>query len=139
MADKDLIRSKIGHMQKSMSRLREKQNISAGDFAKDADAQDIVLHNLQTSIQGCIDIASHIISDQGWEVPSTLGSMFDTLADKNVIDHEMAQTMWRVVGLRNLIVHEYEEIDLNRIHSIFTNELGIIDSFVAAVVDHFRI
>lgn len=139
MVDKELIRAKINHLQKSLSRLKEKQSIDKQSFLGDLDAQDIILHNLQLSIQGCIDIASHIVSDEGWELPGTLGGLFDTLAAKKVIDSGMAETMWRVVGMRNIIVHEYEEIDFEKIYAIYTEELGIFDDFVTALIDHFRI
>ncbi len=139
MVDREILRAKIAHLQKSLSRLKKKQTVACATFLNDPDMQDIVLHNLQNTIQGCIDIASHIISDEGWEIPGTFGAMFDLLARKSVIDNDMAEDMWRAAGLRNLIVHEYAELDLKKIHTIFTQELSLFDRFIAALIDHFGI
>lgn len=72
MVDRDIIMSKIINIQKSLHRFKEKQKISREEFLKDIDVQDIVLLNLQNAIQGCVDIASHIISDNNWGVPGSI-------------------------------------------------------------------
>ena len=94
MVNRDIILAKIIHIQKSLERLQAKKEISLENFIKDQDAQDIVLFNLQTAIQGCIDIASHIVSDNNWGVPENLGGLFDILNGKKIISDKTKKIMF---------------------------------------------
>jgi len=65
MVDLALVLRKISRVRNNLSRLRKREKISLKSFKEDLDIQDIVLHNMQLTIRGCIDIGSHIISDEG--------------------------------------------------------------------------
>ncbi|MDP2913008.1 MAG: DUF86 domain-containing protein [Candidatus Omnitrophota bacterium] len=139
MVNQPLLKTKIAHIYKSMDRLSQKSRISLKDFKSDTDAQDIIIHNLQLAIQGAIDIASHIVSDEGWGVPNTLSGLFDILKEYKVIDEELMGTMKRMVGFRNIIVHEYEEIDLDKAHQILTSRLGDFNEFLKQVSNYAKL
>jgi uncharacterized protein YutE (UPF0331/DUF86 family) len=95
--------------------------------------QDIILHNLQISIQGCIEIASHITSDEGWTVPDTLAGLFDTFAKYKIISDGLNEKLKKRVGFRNIIIHEYQTIDLNKVYKILKEDLKDIYSFLKQV------
>lgn len=130
MVNRDIVVAKIANIKKSIDRLKEKQGIDFKAFSQDRDIQDVVLLNLQTAIQGCIDIASHIISDNNWGVPGSLAGLFDALGEKKVITDQIRQIMRSMVGLRNLIVHEYARLDMNKIYEIYTGRLDDFDLFL---------
>jgi uncharacterized protein YutE (UPF0331/DUF86 family) len=75
----------------------------AGEFLADEDAQDLASFHLFLAIQECIDLALHWVVDEGWEAPDDAGSTFLVLADRKVIDRELAERMRDAVGLRNLM------------------------------------
>ena len=133
MVNQMLLRTKIAHIYKSIEKLSRKAKVSLQEFKSDTDTQDIVIHNLQLAIQGAIDIASHIISDEGWGVPNTLVVLFDILKEQNVIDAKTEGIMKSMVGFRNIIVHEYEEIDLDKVHQILTSRLKDFDDFLKQI------
>ncbi len=58
----------------------------------------------------CMDIALHLCSAQG-VVPATSAQAFAVLAERGVIDPGLAQRLQRAVGFRNVLVHEYTELD----------------------------
>lgn len=133
MVNQNILKAKINHIEKALQRLKEKQNASLDELLKNLDLQDIVLHNLQLSIQGCIDISSHIISDEGWTVPDTLAGVFDILAKHKIISEELNKRLQKMVGFRNIIVHEYETVDLNIVHRILTEDIKDIHLFLKQV------
>ncbi|OGW84325.1 MAG: hypothetical protein A2987_05520 [Omnitrophica bacterium RIFCSPLOWO2_01_FULL_45_10] len=133
MVNQALLRTKTAHIKKSMDRLLGKAGVPRKEFRANADIQDIVTHNLQLAIQGAIDIASHIISDEGWGVPNTLVGLFEILREHKVIDEKMSGLMKKMVGFRNIIVHEYDDIDLNKVHQILTERLGDFDDFLKQI------
>ena len=136
MVDIDLVRNKIASIEHNLNRLKEKSNLTWERFQNDLDVQDIVLHNLQLAIQICIDMGSHIIADENWEVPSTMGNTFRVLSTHKVISPDMADTMVSMVGFRNILIHEYEEVDLKRVYDILTNHLNNFDNFSRQIIEY---
>ncbi|MFZ5470908.1 MAG: HepT-like ribonuclease domain-containing protein [Myxococcota bacterium] len=57
------------------------------------------------------------------------------LADHGVISSALAQRMAEAGGMRNAILHGYEDIDWARVHAA-TLDLGRIRDFLAAVRPH---
>jgi len=133
MTRQEIIIAKISHIQESLGRLESKQNITFQGFSKDRDIQDIVLLNLQIAIQGCIDIASHIISDNNWGVPGSLSGLFDILAEEKVIKNDTKEIMRSMAGFRNLIVHEYAGLDMQKIYTIYTTRLSDFTDFLKEI------
>ncbi|MEW5758195.1 MAG: DUF86 domain-containing protein [Candidatus Omnitrophota bacterium] len=134
MVKRDIVIAKIANINDSLSRLKEKQGISLGNFLNNRDVQDIVRINLLDAIQGCIDIASHIISDNDWGIPGSFSGLFDVLYEKKVISREMLEIMCSMAGFRNVIVHEYAKIDMNKVFNIFTNQLSDIEKYLEEIV-----
>jgi uncharacterized protein YutE (UPF0331/DUF86 family) len=109
----------------------------ARSLAADVDAQDIVTLNLSRAIQMCVDIGAHLISSSSDEpVPSTMGQTFQRLGAAGVIPAELARRLQRAVGFRNIVVHNYEVIDWEVVHSLARNHLDDFAAFVAAVVTY---
>ena len=115
MVDKDLILAKAGSVKRHLNRVFEKCNIDLKTFLKDIDIQESILFNIQMAVQNCIDIAAHIVSDEGFGVPGSTNEMFYLLEENGYLDNEITEKMVKAVGLRNLVVHEYSKIDLERI------------------------
>jgi uncharacterized protein YutE (UPF0331/DUF86 family) len=114
-------------------------DISLEALKNNVDTQDIVLHNLQLAIQGCVDIGAHIISDEGWGVAGSFSEIFYILQEKHVITPDLAEKMIAMVGFRNILVHEYETIRLDIVYRILKADLDDIEDFLLAVADRFNL
>jgi uncharacterized protein YutE (UPF0331/DUF86 family) len=55
LVNSQIILKKISHVRHNLSRLREKESVSLDSLRDDMDVKDVVLHNLQLAIQGCLD------------------------------------------------------------------------------------
>lgn len=139
MVNKSVILRKISHIRHNLSRLKGKENIFLDSLTNDLDMQDIVLHNLQLAIQGCIDIGSHVISDEGWGVAGSLNEIFYILQKKGVIQAEMVEKMISMVGFRNILVHEYETINFDIVCNILHHHLKDINEYLLAIVKRFKL
>ncbi len=139
MVNKSVVFRKISHIRHNLSRLKNKENISLESLKNDFDIQDIALHNLQLAIQGCIDIGSHVISDEGWGVAGSLNEIFYILQNKGVIKAEVSEKMISMVGFRNILVHEYETINFDIVCNILHHHLKDINEYLLAIVNHFNL
>lgn len=108
-------------------------------FREDTVSQDIILFNVTQAIQGCIDIAAHIIGDEAWGIPATQGVTFEILGEKGVLSTELVQKLIAMSGFRNRIVHDYEQVDLDIVYAVWRSELPDIERFCLSVIEHFRL
>jgi len=139
MVNQNIIKAKINHIERSLQRLQGKKQITLAQLKNNADLQDIILHNLQLAIHGCIDIASHIISDQGWTVPDTLAGLFDILGVHKVISRDLEARLKKMVGFRNIIIHEYGTIDMNKVYQILTRDIKDVRLFLKRICLYAKI
>jgi uncharacterized protein YutE (UPF0331/DUF86 family) len=101
-------------------------------FQADPKSRDLSLFYLFLAIQECIDLAAHWVSDEGWGEPDDAGSAFDILADRHVIDRDVATALRAAVGLRNRIAHGYAFVDSGRVHREAQSGIPALRSFLAA-------
>jgi uncharacterized protein YutE (UPF0331/DUF86 family) len=133
LVDTDLILAKAGSVKRHLNRVFEKRNTDLRTFLKNIDIQESVLFNIQMAIQNCIDIAAHIISDEGFGVPGSTNEMFYLLEENGYLDNEITEKMVKAVGLRNLVVHEYSKIDLERIFEATQKDITDLNEFLKSI------
>lgn len=133
MVDKDLILAKASSVKRHLRRIEEKRNIDLNIFLKDIDLQESILFNLQMAIQNCIDIAAHIISDEGLGVPGSTNEMFYLLEENGYLDRDITEKMVKAVGFRNLIVHEYEQIELRQVFEIAQEDIKDLNEYLKSI------
>lgn len=135
MVDKDLIFAKTGAINRHCKRIADKAAVDGKTFKNDLDRQESILFNLQMAVQNCIDIAAHIVSEEGYGVPGSANEMFYMLEEHNILERKLTEKIVSAVGLRNLIVHEYGNIDLGKVYHIVKNDLGDLTDFIKSVLE----
>jgi uncharacterized protein YutE (UPF0331/DUF86 family) len=133
LIDRDLVLAKAGSVKKHLGRVADKSQVDLSTFLGDLDRQESILFNLQVAIQNCIDIAAHIISEEGFGVPGSTNEMFYLLEENGYLHSAMTEKMVRAVGFRNLIVHEYGRIDLKQVFEIARQDSKDLNDFLIAV------
>ena len=139
MVDKDLILAKASSVKRHLRRIEEKRNIDLNIFLKDIDLQESILFNLQMAIQNCIDIAANIISDEGLGVPGSTNEMFYLLEENGYLDRDITEKMVKAVGFRNLIVHEYEKIELGQVFEIAQEDIKDFNKYLKSIFRKLRL
>ena len=139
MVDRDLILVKASSLRGHLGRIREKSKIDLQTFLKDRDRQESILFNLQMAVQNCIDIASHIVSEEGFGVPGSTSEMFYLLEENGYLDNETTENMVKSVGFRNLVVHEYGKLELNKVFEFAQADIKDFDEFLISVFNKLGI
>ena len=128
----DVLLNKAATVERCLARVRE---TVAADARLDAlDAQDVVVLNLQRATQACIDGAMRVVRAERLAVPQTSRDAFAALADAGVLDPGLAQALMRMVGFRNVAVHEYQTLNLDVVRAIATTGLGDLEAFARWMV-----
>ena len=138
MVDKSLIFRKISELEVYMKQIKEFSNITLDSYKADWKIQRIVERTLQMMIETCADIAAHIISDSGMRAPTTYADTFKVLSENNVIDAELLTIMEKMAKFRNVVVHQYEEVDAEIVVVILSKHLGAFDKFKEAILTYLQ-
>ena len=133
MVDHDLVLAKAGLIRRHLRRIKEKGGLDLEAFLNDLDRQEVISFNLHLAIENCTDLAAHIISEEGLGVPGSASEMFYLLEDSGYINSQLTEKMIKAVGLRNLIVHEYDKIDLTRLYDIVLKDTKDVNDFIVSI------
>lgn len=124
--DTAVLDAKLAELSRRLKRIDSRRPAGLKALAASEDLQDIIARNLEVAIQNCIDIALHLCAAHG-EVPATSSQTFLALAERGLIKRDLAQRLQRAVGFRNLLVHEYAEVDWKIVMQVLrtgTRDLG---------------
>ncbi len=130
MVDMEVVKKRLTQLSISLNKIERFQGLSLEEYLKDDIVQDVVEYNLFISINMMIDLATHIVVDNKMGAPNSLAETFVILYKANCITKENLKTYRNMVGLRNLLSHEYIDIDKKIIYDVMKNRLGDIKSFI---------
>ena len=131
--DASVIDAKLRELSRRLRRVEANQPTSIKALAADEDLQDILTRNLEVAIQTCIDIAFHLCGAHG-VVPTTAAEAFDQLARRELIERSLAERLQRAVGFRNVLVHEYTDVDWKIVMQVIRTGTRDLAGFGKAVL-----
>lgn len=131
--DTDVIDARLRELSRRLRRVEAKKPASVKALATDDDLQDILTRNLELAIQTCIDIAFRLCGAHG-KVPTTAAEAFAELAKLELIERSLAKRLQRAVGFRNVLVHEYTEVDWNIVMRVIRTDTRDLAAFGKAVL-----
>lgn len=138
MVDRDVVQAKIAIIQRCLKRIKQVTGLDAKRLV-DLDTQDIFALNLQRAVQATIDLAAHVVGTEGLGVPQDLRENFRLLVNNKIIPQELGTRMEKMVGFRNIAVHEYQALDIEVLRSILMNNLKDLEDFYASLIGHFGV
>ncbi|MBA1149296.1 DUF86 domain-containing protein [Ectothiorhodospiraceae bacterium WFHF3C12] len=132
--DRDLIRKKLSFIETCVRELRE---LARPDLI-DSDIREarFVEHTLQIAVQAALDTAGHIVSARRLGEPRTNRALFDLLQKDGVIDLDLAEALYAMVGFRNVVVHGYQDVDRVVVRDILENHLDDLLSYAGCIRRH---
>ncbi len=131
MTDSELLEKKLAFIETCVRELRELSQ--SARIETDIREERFVAHTLQIAIQAALDIASHIVSDERLGEPRTNRELFDLLQRHHWLSLELTDTMGKMAGFRNIVVHGYQSVDPRIMRDIVENRLGDLIDFTAAI------
>ncbi len=137
LVDRDLVFLKLQELEKYLYELEKYQGITVEEMENDLTKLWAVQHGLQLSIQVILDTGNHILAEKGISIKE-YADIFPELARLGVIPKNYAENIKGMAGLRNLLVHEYTGIELERIAAFINNNLGDFNHFASYVLSYLE-
>ena len=134
MVDRQLIDKKTSLIKEYINFLIQKRStISEESLKNNFSLMLEVAYALQTIIQACIDLCTHLASDEEWELPNNAAHAFKIALRHKVITEKVCKELENAVKLRNVIVHQYDELDGAVLEDVVQNKLTIFSGFITEV------
>lgn len=134
----EFVERKLQLITEELARLTEFRDVSYEELTGDAIRLAAVERILERIVLRAIDVNEHLItaSADGEEERSTRLTYRDTfleLADLGVYARDFAEEIAGSAGLRDVLVHEYNDVDHRIVHGSIRKALGQFATYVEAV------
>jgi len=118
-----VILNKTQSIERCVKRIEEDYFGFENDFGTNYMGQDAILLNLQRACEQIIDLANHMVKIQELEVPRESKEVFEVLVEANLLESVLADKMKKMIGFRNIAIHEYGKLKMDIVRSIIENHL----------------
>lgn len=130
MADERVLSVKLEQIEQYHGELREKQaDLSRGEFLQNTTEQRAVERMFENAIQACSDLAQHIATQNFDFDGNTAKGAIRVLQREGVIDEETMQTLVAAVGFRNVLAHEYGQVNSKEVYETLQTGLSVYDTY----------
>jgi uncharacterized protein YutE (UPF0331/DUF86 family) len=124
---------KIATIVRCVQRARSEHQQAGQTFRQDFTRQDAAVLNITRACEAAIDLANMLIRARKLGVPGEARESFALLEREHLIPPELSDRLQKMVGFRNIAVHQYEDIDLDIVDAIIRTGLDDLLVFAEAV------
>ena len=132
MVRKELIAARLGRLHEYVRILKAIQRYSLESFKNDVFIHATAERYLQLAIECVLDIGNYVISDRGFRKPDTYAEIFDILLENKIIPKKLFKELEGMSAFRNVLVHDYLQIDLDKVYDILHKRLPSLEKLGAA-------
>ncbi|MGM0438335.1 MAG: type VII toxin-antitoxin system HepT family RNase toxin [Bacillota bacterium] len=137
MVEEKVVIEKLKELNKYLKQLRKYEGVSKNDLAEDIDKLWTVERGLQLSIQIILDIGSHILAEKGIMIEK-YSDVFIELAKLDIIPEDFSDKIKGMAGFRNVLVHEYADVDVDVVTKVLNNSLDDFEQFAKYINDYLK-
>ncbi len=121
--DERTIRKKLQDLLRYTAKLKKLKRYSFKEISEDLEKTWAIEHGLQLAIQVIMDIGNHILAAIGEYEIEDYTDIIDKLGEREIIPSEFAEKIRGMAGFRNILIHEYTDVDISEVHDIVQNRL----------------
>ena len=116
-----------------------RDNVSKEEFQQQPFYSAAAERKLHIAIEALLDLGNRIISEAGFRQPGTYSDVITVLEENHVLPPELAKRVADLPKFRNILVHDYAEIDQDIIYKIISTQLHDLEDFRDALVKWLKI
>ncbi|MES9884284.1 MAG: DUF86 domain-containing protein [Sedimenticola sp.] len=134
----DVMINKIQNIQRSIKRAKEESQLAGDNFPQDFSRQDAAILNVTRACEQAIDLANVVIKIRKLGIPNESRESFALLAKERLISESLSENLQRMVGFRNIVIHQYQDIEVAIIQAVIESGLDDLLLFTDAVIEQSR-
>jgi uncharacterized protein YutE (UPF0331/DUF86 family) len=125
----DVVLAKVEIIERCLARIREEYAGDRANLHQNWTKQDSILLNLERACQASIDLALRLVILRALGLPKESREAFELLRGAGLLEGPLAEAMQRMVGFRNVAVHNYRKLDLHLVETIVEKKLSDFEAF----------
>jgi uncharacterized protein YutE (UPF0331/DUF86 family) len=114
----DVMFAKAAVIERSLRRVLEIYRADPG--LTDLMHLDALTLNVERACQAAIDLAMHVVAMKHLGMPQSQADAFRLLADAEALERNLSERMIGMCGFRNVLVHQYQELEVDILHKVAT-------------------
>lgn len=119
----DVILNKAAAIERAVARAREEYGGDDANLLSNQTRQDAIILNLQRACESSIDAAMHLVRLHRLGIPQETREAFDLLERVGRLDTALAARLKKMVGFRNVVIHDYQKLNLDIVRRILLDHL----------------
>lgn len=131
--DPDVIREKLSLIEESLGTLDSLGKVTAQRLAEDLVVAAAVERLLTRVVDLAVDVNSHVASSLLGRHPGEYAESFHMASTAGLLSADLAERFVGSVGMRNVIVHQYTELDRRIVAAAVSETIEGYREYVSAV------
>lgn len=138
MTDPLIVRRKLNKMIEYLGQLEEVNQYSLENYLDNFFVRRTGERLIQLIVETATDINGHLIVSSGHKPPADYYSSFVKLGDYQILEQNFAKKIAPSAGLRNRLVHEYEEIDDKIVYKSIQKTIKSYKKYIRKIENHLK-
>lgn len=139
MSNINAIENKISSARKYSAILKRYRKFTKEKIRNNTDIRGAVERYLYLEAQAAIDLAEAVIAHSDFRKPTTMGEAFYILNEEKIISDKLTEKLVRMVGFRNVLAHDYEDINYDIVYKVLQEGLDDIEVFLKIISKKLKI
>ncbi len=124
----EVIRKRLGKLDEYLAILHELRGYTFAEFVASPERYGSTERFLQLAIETLMDLGNHLIADLRLGTVEWYSDIPRLLHEAGYISSEMRENWTRMIGFRNVLVHDYLDVDRRLVHQVLQERLGDIEA-----------
>lgn len=138
MTEKRLVHQKLNKLTENLNQLKKIEEYSFAEYQENFFIRRTAERLLQLIVEIATDINGHIIVEEMQSAPDSYYKSFIKLGEARVINKDLSEELAPSAGLRNRLVHEYDEIKDEIIYESITEAIVQYEQYVKEVNEYLK-
>ena len=133
MVNSEIFRKRLGKIEEYLSILDRLRKYTIDEFVGDPERYGSAERFLHLSIEAINDLGNHMIADLNLGEVNWQSDIPKILFERGYLSSELQDKWIKMIGFRNVLVHEYLNIDHELVYNVLQNNLGDFRDLMAAL------
>ncbi len=129
MVRPEVIRKRLERLDEYLAILRQLQRYSYDEFVGNPERYGSAERFLQLAIESLNDLGNHVVAEKGLGTIDWYSDIPRRLREAGLIDAAQEEVWIKMIGFRNILVHDYLNIDRSIVFRVLQDNLADLAAF----------
>jgi uncharacterized protein YutE (UPF0331/DUF86 family) len=131
---RDVIENRLKELDAVVGQLNKYRDLKPNAMKQDLEKRWVIERGLEAGAQLILEMADHILSNHFGHYSETYEDALKGLQEKNVISEELYLQIKGLGSMRNILVHQYIQIDLDIVFNSFHKSLKVFPQYAEEII-----